>query len=120
MPVSVFVSIHLRMARVVHIIDSHGQPGRLKLKNVRQHEAEGLGEWQDGVFIYKRFTEKQLSGVSSVSASPTTTPNIGRIVSCRVDHFDGCDSGFSLLRYPMRSGGAGPQYPALARLGAGL
>lgn len=103
------------MATVAHIVDSFGQPGKLKLKRCREHEAAGRGAWVDGVFVFVRRPET----VQRLRTSPT----VGRVTMATALYPDIHTCGYSLLPYPQKSGVSGgfaAQYPGLARRGAGL
>lgn len=53
----------------VRIIDSSGNPGRLKLRKVREHQAAGNGKFnEDGVYVFPRHH---------------CNPNVGSIVVAR-------------------------------------
>lgn len=99
------------MATTARIVDSHGNPGRLKLRRIREHEAAGAGKWQDGTFVFTRHAER--------SQTLRQSPAFGPFVPCRVDIHDSGQSGF--LRYPLAYGVTSqPKYPGLALQGAGL
>ncbi len=100
------------MASTARIIDSHGRESRLRVCRIKEFERDGLGRWRDGVFVFTPRADQ---------FGYLIKPTGGRITSRLVDSFAGGDSGFNLLPYPMRSGiTTQPDYPALARQGAGL
>ncbi len=101
-------------AQTAKIVDSQGRESRLKLKRIKEFEKGGAGRWVDGAFVFHRRYD--------CSALLRQSPDIGRIVSRRVDEFSGTDSHQSgFLRYPMPCGvSSSPKFPALARQGAGL
>ena len=103
------------MQRTSKIIDCFGNPGRLKLQRIRVHQANGAGKWEGDTFVFHlRGRIEQAEHTHRVRNSPA----FGRAVELRPEHI--CDSGFSMLRYPLASGSSGLRFPALARRGAGI
>lgn len=104
------------MAKYVTVVSRDGQELRMSLDRVRALP-DTAGQWRDGVYHFN-FARR-----ADTHSTVRHSPQIGRITSRLVDQYDGGDTGWNFLRYPMKtgeSGGFAAQFPALARRGAGL
>jgi len=81
------------MTHTARVIDSHGNPGRLKVRRIREHEAAGKGAWKDGIFVFTRHAERP----STLRQSPA----FGPFVACPGDICDSGQSGF--MHYPQNA-----------------
>jgi hypothetical protein len=107
----------------VPIVDSHGNPGRLKMSRVRVHEAAENGRFVDGVFVFKQYRPATQVADSSAQSPPVRhTLNLAERLSELSDWpaYNGPRDGRSFtpmgfLTYPQPSmKSLGQRFPGLA------